>query len=94
MRTNINLVKSLAKEPVKLYGHVFTKGEPIVYHHRHHVPNDYPILKEAHGVYLSHRSFSRWHNGIEHHNCSHLITIINKDGKQDTVSWVKPVSDK
>lgn len=25
MRTNINLVKSLAKEPVKLFGHVFTK---------------------------------------------------------------------
>ena len=94
MRTNLNLAMRLAKEPVKLFGHVFTKGEPVVYHHRHHVPNDYPILKEAHGVYISHRSFSTWYNGIEYLNNRHSITIINKDGEQTVVDWIKPVSDK
>ena len=94
MRTNLNLAMRLAKEPVKLFGHVFTKGDPIVYNHRHTVVGQWPTFEDALGVYISHRSFSRWHNGIEHRNCSHIITIINKDGERDTVDWIKPVSDK
>ena len=88
MRTNINLAKQLAKEPVKLYGHVFTKGDPIVYHHRHNAID----ISERQGIYISHRSYSTWHNGIEYRNNRHIITIINMFGKVDTTSWVKPIN--
>jgi len=94
MRTNLNLAMRLAKEPVKLFGHVFTKGDPIIYSHRHCVRGEWPTFEDAKGVYLSHRSFSTWHNGIEYLNNRHSITIINKDGEQTVVDWIKPVSDK
>ena len=94
MRTNLNLAMRLAKEPIKLFGHVFTKGDPIVYRHRHCVRGEWPTFEDAKGVYLSHTSFSTWHNGIEYLNNRHSITIINKDGEQTIVDWIKPVSDK
>ena len=94
MRTNLNLAMRLAKEPVKLFGHVFTKGDPIIYSHRHCVRGEWPTFEDASGVYISHRSFSTWHNGIEYLNNRHSITIINKDGEQTVVDWIKPVSDK
>ena len=94
MRTNLNLAMRLAKEPVKLFGHVFTKGDPIIYSHRHCVRGEWPTFEDASGVYISHRSFSTWHNGIEYLNNRHSITIINKDGEQTIVDWIKPVSDK
>ena len=94
MRTNLNLAMRLAKEPIKLFGHVFTKGDPIIYSHRHCVRGEWPTFEDAKGVYLFHRSFSTWHNGIEYLNNRHSITIINKDGEQTVVDWIKPVSDK
>lgn len=91
MRTNINLAKQLAKEPVKLYGHVFTKGDPVIYHHRQS-RNGICEITEQKGVYLSHKSFSTWHNGIEYRNNHHIITIINVAGEVDTTSWIKPIN--
>ena len=92
MRTNLNLAMRLAKEPVKLFGHVFTKGDPIIYSHRHCVRGEWPTFEDASGVYISHRSFSTWHNGIEYLNNRHSITIINKDGEQTIVDWIKPIN--
>ena len=88
MRTNINLVKHLAKSPAKLWGHVFTKGDPVIYHHRHNAVD----TSERQGIYISHRSISSWHNGIEYRNCNHLITIIDMFGKKTVVSWIKPIN--
>tara|TARA_R100000081_G_C4706099_1_gene110257 strand:- start:263 stop:520 length:258 start_codon:yes stop_codon:yes gene_type:complete len=82
----------LAKEPVKLFGHVFTKGDPIIYSHRHCVRGQWPTFEDASGVYISHRSFSTWYNGIEYLNNRHSITIINKDGEQTVVDWIKPIN--
>ena len=83
MRTNLNLVKALSKEPVKLFGHVFTKGDVVIYH---------KASQEHQGVYISHRSYSTWYNGIEYLNNRHSITIIDKDGNQDSVDWIKPIN--
>ena len=83
MRTNMNLLARLSKEQRKLYGYVFTKGDLVIYQKR----------GERHqGVYISHQSRSTWHNGIEYLNNRHSITIIDKDGKEDLVDWIKPVN--
>ena len=71
----------------KLFRRTFTKGDPIVY--RCHYTGE-----DANGIYVDHDSFSTWHNGIEHHNCRHLITIIAKDGKETVVSWIRHAADK
>jgi len=91
MRTNINLAMRLAKEPVKLYGHVFTKGDPVIYHHRQS-RNGLCEITEQKGVYLSHKSFSTWCNGIEYLNNRHIITVIDMEGKVSTTSWIKPIN--
>ena len=83
MRTNIQLAMSLAKEPVKLFNHVFTKGDVVIYQKKG---------AEHQGVYISHRSRSTWHNGIQYSNTHHSITIIDKDGNKDLVDWIKPVN--
>ena len=83
MRTNLNLMERLSKEPVKLYGHVFTKGDVVIYHDKG---------VEHQGIYIKHTSFSTWYNGIEYLNNRHSITIIDKDGKQSYVPWIKPVN--
>jgi len=88
MRTNINLAKQLAKTPAKLWGNVFTKGDPVIYHQRHNAVD----TSEQQGIYIKHRSLSSWHNGVEHHNCNHLITIIDMFGKETIVSWIKPIN--
>ena len=85
MRTNINLTTSLAKEPVKLFGHVFTKGDVIRYY-------DYSTQSEKNGGYISHTSFSTWHNGIEYRNNTHAITIIAEDGSETSTSHIKPIN--
>ena len=85
MRTNINLTTSLAKEPVKLFGHVFTKGDVIRYY-------DYSTQSEKNGVYISHTSFSTWHNGIEYRNNTHAITIIAEDGSETSTSHIEPIN--
>ena len=85
MRTNIQLAMSLAKEPVKLFGHVFTKGDVIIYW-------DYNTQSEKNGVYISHRSFSTWHNGIQYHNNRHSISIIGEDGTETSVDHIKPIN--
>ena len=76
-------MERLSKEPVKLYGHVFTKGDVVIYHHKG---------VEHQGIYIKHTSFSTWYNGIEYLNNRHTITIIDKDGKQSYVPWIKPVN--
>ena len=83
MRTNLNLMKRLSKEPVKLFDHVFTKGDVIIYQKGG---------AEHQGVYIKHTSFSTWYNGIEYLNNRHSITIIDKDGNEELVDWIKPVN--
>jgi len=83
MRTNLNLMKRLSKEPVELYGHFFTKGDIVVYHKRG---------VEHQGIYVKHTSYSTWYNGIEYLNNRHSITIIDKDGNETLVDWIKPVN--
>ncbi len=85
MRTNINLVRSLANQKPKLFGHIFTKGDIITYH-------DYQENCEKQGVYITHRSFSTWHNGVEYPNNRHAITIITSDGTKSTTDWIKPLN--
>lgn len=87
MRTNINLALSLAKEPVKLFGHVFTKGDVIIYREY-----DKQGLCTTHrGVYLDHRTIATWHNGIAYYN-NHLITIIQEDGTKHTTDYIRPLN--
>ena len=85
MRTNINLTTSLAKEPVKLFGHVFTKGDAIIYW-------DYSSQSEKNGIYLKHVSFSTWHNGIQYPNNRHAITIIKEDGTEHLTQHIQPLN--
>jgi len=86
MRTNIQLAIAIAKAKPKLFGHIFTKGDIVTY-------RDYRENREKLGIYISHRSFSTWHNGIEHHNCNHTIKIIQSDGTTATTSWIKPIQE-
>ena len=83
MRTNMKLMERLSKEPKKLYNHVFTKGDVVIYQKRG---------AEHQGVYIKHTSYSTWHNGIEYLNNRHAITIIDKDGNETLVDWIKPVN--
>ncbi len=69
----------------KLFNHVFTKGDVIIYW-------DSKARTEKNGVYISHRSFSTWHNGIEYPNCRHAITIIKEDGSETSVDHIKPLN--
>lgn len=66
-----------------IFNHVFTKGDVVTYHKKG---------TEYQGVYISHRSFSTWNKGIEYLNSRHSITIIDKDGNKDIVSWIKPTN--
>ena len=84
MRTNMNLMARLSKEPKKLFGHVFTKGDVILYW-------DYSSKSEKRGIYINHTSFSTWHNGIEYLNNRHAITIIAEDGTEHCTQHTKPV---
>jgi hypothetical protein len=72
----------------KLYGYYFKTGDVIIYHD--HTNNS----KEAYGIYISHKSTSKWINGMECRDYAQIITIINKNGEQDIVGWIKPVSTK
>ena len=83
MWTNMKLMERLSKEPKKLYGHVFTKGDVVIYHKKG---------VEHQGIYIKHTSYSTWHNGIEYLNNRHSITIIDKDGNETLVDWIKPVN--
>lgn len=65
-----------------LFNRVFTEGDAIIYHKKD---------AEHHGIYVSHRSFSTWHNRICFPNTRHSITIIDKDGKKDIVDFIKPL---
>ena len=85
MRTNMNLMARLSKEPKKLFGHVFTKGNAILYWDRES-QSDRP------GIYLSHVSHSTWHNGIEYLNNRHVIEIIKEDGTRDVTTHIKPIN--
>tara|TARA_R100001510_G_C7653992_1_gene212518 strand:+ start:1368 stop:1658 length:291 start_codon:yes stop_codon:yes gene_type:complete len=80
---NGDKMKRLSQEPVKLYGHIFTKGDVVMYHKKG---------VEHQGIYIKHSSFSTWHNGVEYLNNRHSITIIDKDGNEEIVSWIKPVN--
>ena len=70
----------------KLYGHIFKAGDPVIYHD--HTNNG----KDAYGIYLSHRSTSKWHNGVQYRDVGQIITIIDKNGQEDIVGWIKPVT--
>ena len=83
MWTNMKLMERLSKEPKKLFGHVFSRGDVVIYQKGG---------AEHQGVYMSHQSFSTWHNGIEYLNNRHSITIIDKDGNKAAVDWIKPVN--
>lgn len=85
-------MRILAKNPSKLYGHVFSHGDPVIYHHHRQIRNGVCEITEQHGIYLSHRSYSTWHNGIEYHNINHIITVIDKDGNETITSWIKPLN--
>ena len=69
----------------KLFGHVFTKGDAIIYW-------DYSSQSEKNGIYLKHASFSTWHNGIQYPNCRYAITIIKEDGSETSVDHIKPLN--
>ena len=83
MWTNMKLMERLSKEPKKLFGHVFSRGDVVIYQKGG---------AEHQGVYMSHQSFSTWHNGIEYLNNRHSITIIDKGGNKTIVDWIKPVN--
>ena len=68
-----------------LFGHIFTKGDIILYW-------DYSTQSEKNGIYISHRSFPTWHNGIEYPNCRHAISIIKEDGSETSVDHIKPLN--
>ncbi len=85
MRTNLNLALRLSKEKPKLFGHTFTKGEPVEYY-------DSRVGENRTGVYITHRSFSTWYNGIEYINNRHVISIIRHDGTESTTDWIRPVT--
>ena len=71
----------------KLFGHIFTKGDIILYW-------DYSTKSEKTGIYVSHRSFSTWHNGIQYPDCRHAITIIKEDGSETSVDHIKPPNQR
>ena len=85
MWTNMKLMERLSKEPKKLFGHVFTKGDPILYWDR-------KSGSDKKGIYIKHVSFSTWHNGIEYLNNRHAITIIKEDGSETSVDHIKPLN--
>ncbi len=86
MRTNINLVRIRAYQKPKLFGYLFTKGDIVTYWDR-------KSRTEKQGVYITHSSFSTWHNGIEYPNNRHAITIITSDGTKTSTDWIKPVQE-
>ena len=69
----------------KLFNHIFTKGDVIIYW-------DYKTQSEKNGVYISHRSFSTWHNGVQYPNNRHAITIIAEDGSKHLTQHIKPLN--
>jgi len=72
----------------KLFNHVFTKGDPIVYRIFEDMEKKTMVISLATGIYIDHKTFNVDSLGttIYHH-----ITIINKDGEKAIVNWIKPL---
>lgn len=72
----------------KLFGHVFSKGDPIVYRIIEDMDKKNLVILLATGIYIGHKTFKVDSLGT---TVYHHISIINKDGEKAVVNWIKPL---
>lgn len=72
----------------KLFGHVFSKGDPIEYRIFEDAKKEI-LISIATGIYLDHKTFKVDSLGT---TVYHHITIIDKDGTKAVVNWIKPLN--